>query len=143
MVIISFFPKELQDVAALCLAFGLRRKELTKLQYKDITVTEEKTTIQVRRFNNHQPCTVKANKIYEPAFRKVLHQKGAHNPEDLFIDHEISKHLDIHHFRVDAAKAIYKELELEGTLSRVEILKKVAKFLGHNSIEIVIKYYLM
>lgn len=129
MAIMNFLTKELQAVAALSLAAGLRWKEIRSLRYKDITVTKEEITITIRGLSDNKSRAVKANKTFEPELRKVIEQKGIHGPEDLFINHKISKHLDIHYFRVDAAKALFKELELEGTLSKEEMLQKVAEFL--------------
>lgn len=142
MIITSLFTEEQQDVLALCLAFGLRRTEVKNLCHKDINVTDKEITITVHSVTVRHTRTIVANRTYEQEFREVIQQKGAHKPEDLFIEHKILKNLDIHGLRVKAARALYKELELEGELSRTEVLKRVAQFLGHNRIDITKKYYL-
>jgi|LSQX01.2.fsa_nt_gb integrase len=140
MIITSLFTKELQDVLAICLAFGLRRVELESLRYKDINVTEKEITIIVHSVTGRHTRTIVANKTYEQEFREVIQQKGAHNPEDLFIEHKIPKAFGFHTVRAIATKSLYKELE--GELSKTEVLKRVAQFLGHNRIDIAKKYYL-
>ncbi len=141
MLLVSSFAKDQQDVIALCLAFGLRCREAILLCYKDMTISEEKIEIVVPGFAGYHR-TITAIRTYEPELRKVIREKGVHNPEDLFIDHKISKYLDIHALRIKAAKAHYKELKVDGELSEEEILKKVTKFLGHNRVETTLKFYL-
>jgi integrase len=141
MIISSKLTKELQDVIIVCLAFGLRRIEVESLRYKDINITEKETTILVKSSNGHSRIVV-ANKTYEQEFRKVFQQKGVHNPEDLFIDHKIPKHFDFHSLRAEAAKTLFQELKLNGEISKEEILKQVAKFLGLNRTDLVREYYL-
>lgn len=140
MIVTALIMEEYQDILAICLAFGLRCLELESLRYKDISVTEREITIIVHSVTGRHTRTIVANKTYEQEFREVIQQKGAHNPEDLFIEHKIPKALDFHTLRAKAAKSLYKELESE--LPRAEILKRVAQFLGHNCIDIAKKYYL-
>lgn len=149
-----------RDVITLCKACGLRRREAQSLLYEDIHVTESEITIEVRNAKGGRPRTVKANKTYEAQLREVIRQKGEHSPNEHFIDYKITKSLDIHALRAEAAKILYRELELERgpkKLSREEeyhtrdgtgrvfdrsILLKVSNFLGHNRIDVAVKHYL-
>jgi len=148
------------DVIALCKACGLRRREAQSLLWKDIIVTEKDITIHVRNAKGGRPRTVKANKTYEPQLRKVIQQKGAHKPDEHFIDYKIPKNIDVHGLRAEAAKTLYMELERErgpkkfsrkeeyhtrdgtGRVFDKEILLKVSNFLGHNRIDVAVKHYL-
>ena len=148
------------DVIALCKACGLRRREAQSLLYKDIHVTEKDITIDVRNAKGGRPRTVKANKTCEAKLREVIRQKGEHSANEHFIDHKITKSLDIHALRAEAAKTLYKELELErgpkklsrqeeyhtrdgtGRVFNKEILLKDTNFLGHNRLDVAVKHYL-
>lgn len=149
-----------RDVSALSKACGLRRREVQSLLYKDINVTDKGIYIDVRNAKGGRPRTVKANKTYEAELRKVIRLKGPHAQNEHFINYKISKSLDVHALRAEAARALYKELEAargpkkltrkeeyrtrDGT-GRVfdrEILMKVSHFLGHNRLDVAVKHYL-
>lgn len=148
------------DVNTICKACGLRRREVQSLLYKDIEVTDKDIEINVRNAKGGRPRTVKANKTYEAELREVIRQKGFHAPNEHFIDYKITKSLDIHSLRAEAAKALYKELvdargpkkltreeeyrtrDGTGRVFDREILLKVSHFLGHNRLDVAVKHYL-
>lgn len=99
-----------RDVEALCKSCGLRRREVKSLLYKDIHVTEKGISIDVRNAKGGRPRTVTAIKTHEAELREVIRQKGLHAPNELFIDRKITKSLDIHSLRAEAAKTLYKNL---------------------------------
>lgn len=149
-----------RDVIALCKACGLRRREAQSLLYMDIMVTDEGIFINVRNAKGGRPRLIKANKTYEAELRDIIRLKGPHAPDEHFINYKITKSLDIHGLRAEAAKTLYMELEAERSpkkLTRKEeyrtrdgtgrvfdkrILKEVTKFLGHNRLDVAVKHYL-
>lgn len=149
-----------RDVEALGKACGLRRREAQSLLYKDIKVTDKEIKINVRNAKGGRPRTVTANKTYEAELRKVIRLKGSHAPNEHFINYKITKSLDIHSLRAEAAKALYKELvdargpkkltheeeyrtrDGTGRVFDREILLKVSHFLGHNRLDVAVKHYL-
>lgn len=102
---------------------------------------------------------ITANKTYEKALHEVIRQKGEHKPNEHFIAYKITKSLDIHGMRAEAARTRYDELIRERgpkVLTRKEqyftkdgthrvfdreILRKVSNFLGHNRLDVAVKHY--
>jgi len=166
----DFSEEKNRDIVDFCRATGLRRKELSRLQARDIIERDGVVYVHVRQGKGGRERVVRVVEEYKEHVLRTKQRAEEEGRERVF--ERIPSHMDVHGYRREYAENRYKEIErdpeqyerarerwkewkrergYEGpdTYRRRDgrefdraILLEVSRDMGHNRVDVIARHYL-